>query len=143
ARSPDPVSILFAHPPDLPEPQPQGQSAIRARLQRAIPERVIDRNRAHFDTAVAGIAHELRGGVEAHGLAVQERAGEDRLMMTLQPGRYVDQPGEAGGMAFGEAIGAETLDLGKTARGEAGIIAALQHAADETVAKGTDGAHPL
>jgi hypothetical protein len=46
-------------------------------------------------------------------------------------------------MAFREAVAAEALDLGKAARGEIRVIAALQHAADEAVAESADGAHPL
>jgi hypothetical protein len=92
---------------------------------------------------LARIAHDLGGGIKPHRLAVQQRAGKGRRMVALQPGRGIDQQGKAGRMAFGKAVFAEPLDLGKTAFGKAGIIAACQHPADEPVAEGADGAHAL
>ena len=62
-------------------------------------------------------------------------------MMAFEPRRDIDQPGKAGGMAFGKAIAAEPLDLGKAAGGKIGLIAAFKHARDEPIAKATDGAH--
>ena len=141
ARRRDPARILGAQALDLAKAQPQGQPAIGAQFQRAIPQRVVDRNRAHLDPVVAGIAHQLGGGVKAHRLAVQKRAGEDRRVVALQPGRDIDQPGKAGRVAFGETIAAKAFDLGKTAGGEIGVIAARQHARHKAVAERADGAH--
>ena len=104
---------------------------------------MIDRDGPHLDPVFARIAHQLGGGVEPHRLGVKQRAGEDRLMMALQPGRDIDQPGKAGRMAFGKAVAAEAFDLCKTARREIGVITAHQHARDEAVAERSDGAHAL
>jgi hypothetical protein len=60
---------------------------------------------------LARIAHDLRRGVEAHRLGVQQRAGEDAGVVPLDPGRGIDQQREAGRVAFGEAVAAEPLDL--------------------------------
>ena len=81
------------------------------------------------------IAHDLRRGVEAHRLGIQQRAGEDAGVMALDPGGGIDQQRKAGGMAFGKAVAAEALDLGKAAAGEILVIAVGQHAADEAVAE--------
>src|SRR3546814_21174135 len=46
-------------------------------------------------------------------------------------------------MALRKPIGAEALDLLEATRGGVGIVAARDHAADELVAEGVDGAEPL
>jgi hypothetical protein len=51
---------------------------------------------------LAGIADDLRRGVEAHRLAVQQRGGKDRRVMALQPSRGIGQMGKGGGMALGK-----------------------------------------
>ena len=80
-----------------------------------------------------GVAHDLRGGVEAHRLAVQQRGREYRGMVALHPGRGVGQVREAGGMALRKAVRAEALDLLEHALGEVGVVAAADHAADQLV----------
>ena len=55
------------------------------RLHRAVPARGIDANRANLDAVIAGIAHYLRGRVEAHRLRVQESRTEDIRMMAFEP----------------------------------------------------------
>ena len=54
-------------------------------------------------TYVRSIAHDLGRRIEAHGLRVEQRAGEDRRMVALEPGRDVDQMGKARGMALGRS----------------------------------------
>ena len=91
---------------------------------------------------VAGVAHELRRRVEAHGLAVEDGAGEDVRVEAFEPGRDIDQQREARRVALGEAVFAEALDLLEAALGEVLLVVALDHAGDELVAEGADGAHP-
>ena len=74
---------------------------------------------------LARIADDLGGGVEAHRLRVQQRAGERRRIAPLQPARHVDQMREARRVAFREAIFAEALDLVEAALSELRIVAAL------------------
>ena len=62
-------------------------------------------------------------------------------MVAFQPGRDIDQPREAGGVAFGKTVAAEAFDLRKAPRREIGVIAARQHAVDEPIPKPADCAH--
>ena len=87
---------------------------------------------------LAGVAHDLGGGVETHRLRVQKRAGEDRRMVALDPGRGVDQQREARRVALGEAVGAEALDLVEAAFGEIRRIAVGFHAVQEPRAEFAD-----
>src|SRR5215469_295187 len=49
-----------------------------SQLQRAVPIAVVDVRRADLDAVLDGVAHDLGRGVEAHGLAVEKGASEDR-----------------------------------------------------------------
>ena len=60
---------------DHPEPEPKGG---RVALQRAVPVTDTDIDRPHLDPVAPGVLHELGGGIEAHGLAVENGAGVDR-----------------------------------------------------------------
>ena len=139
----DPRRVLLAQPLDLAQPEPQREAAVGAAFERVVPLGMVHRDRPHLDAMFTRVAHQLGGGVEPHGLRVEQRTGEDRLMVLLQPGRDIDQPREAGGVAFGKAIAAEALDLGKAALGEGPVVAPGQHPRHEPVAKGADGAHAL
>ena len=79
----------------------------------------------------AGVLHELRGGVEAQGLAIQKGGREGRGGVTLEPGGDIDQEREARGMTLGEAILAKALDLFIDLAGEALRVAARAHALDK------------
>src|SRR3546814_18625472 len=87
-------------------------------------------DRAHLDPMPLRIAHELRGGVQAHRLRIEDAAREDRGMMAFQPRRHIDELGEGLGMAFGNAVTAETPDMFETSRHGVGPIAAAPHPAD-------------
>jgi hypothetical protein len=78
----------------------------------------------------ARVLHDLGGGVEAHRLAVQERAGEGRRLVALEPGGDVHQQREARGVRFGKAVFAEALDLHEDLPGEVLLVAAFAHAFD-------------
>ena len=86
-----------------------------------------DIDTTHFQAVAPGVLSQLRRAVEAHRLTVQEAAVERRGLMTLQPGRHVDEQREAGGMGFGEAVFAEALDLREHAFREVAIVTAGEH----------------
>ncbi len=145
ARGRDPFGIILAETLDLAQAEAQriaaaGPVRLAAGLQRAVPVRAVDVGRAHLDAVLAGVAHDLRRGVEAHRLAVQERAGEDRRVVALQPGRDIDQEREARRVALREAVLAEALDLAEAALGEVARVAARHHAVDHLLAEGVDRA---
>ena len=83
------------------------RSSTSPLLQRAIPAAVIHIHRPHLDAVLAGVAHQLGRGVEAHRLAVDQRGGERGRVVVLEPGRDVHQQREAGGVRFGKAVLAE------------------------------------
>ena len=111
------------------------------RLQRAVPVAGVDVGVAHLDAVLAGVAHELGRLVEAHRLAVEQRGAEDLRVVPLDPGRDVDEQREARRVALGEAVLAEALDLAEAALGELARVAVADHAVDELLAEGVDGAH--
>ena len=82
---------------------------------------MIDVDRAHLDAVLARVADDLGRGVEAHRLAVQQRAGEDLGVEAFDPGRDIDEQRKARGMAFGKAVVAEPLDLAEAALGEIAV----------------------
>jgi len=51
---------------------------------------------------LARIAHELRGLVEAHRLAVENGGAEDIRIVALDPGRRIDKQRKAGGVTLGK-----------------------------------------
>ena len=73
---------------------------------------------------LARVADELGRRVEAHRLGVEQGRAEDVRMMAFHPGRGIGDLGEAGGVAFGEAVAAEALDLLEGALGEIPVVAA-------------------
>jgi hypothetical protein len=56
-------------------------------LQHRIPLRVTHIHRQHLHPMLARIAHDLRRRIETHGLRIQQRAGEHRRMVALEPRR--------------------------------------------------------
>ncbi len=112
-------------------------------LQRAVPAGEVHVDRTDLDAVVLGVAHDLRRRVEAHRLAVEERGGEHVRVVAFDPGRGVDQEGEARRVALGKAVLAEALDLAEAALGELAPVAVRHHAVDQLVAKVGDGADPL
>ncbi len=61
-------------------------------------------------------------------------------MAAFQPGGDIDEQSEAGGVALGEAIGAEAFDLFEAGFGKISFVAARGHAADHFCAEFMDGA---
>ncbi len=107
-------------------------------LQRAVPLRMIDVDGAYLHAVVAGVAHELRGLVEAHGLGVQDRGAEHVRIVGLEPAGGVDEKREGRGMAFRKTVFAESLDLVEAVFREHPVVAALNHAADHLLLEGVN-----
>ena len=107
--------------------EPDGGSFL-ALLQGRLPVARAGIHRPDLDAVLPGIPHQLRRGVEAHWLAVEQRTAEGRRLVALEPGGNVDQQGEAGGVRLREAVFPETQDLLEHLAGEALVVAALAHA---------------
>ena len=132
---------LLAQAVDLAHAETQREDVASADgLQCAVPVAVIDVGLARLDTMVACTAHDLRRRVKAHGLRIEQSAGEYRRVMAFEPGRDIDEMSEASGVAFGKAIFAEAFDLVEAALREIGRITARRHAADHLLLQQTDGA---
>ena len=110
---------VLAEAVDLAEAEPQRERAVRRAPPACCPSALaLTSSVAHLDAVLPRIAHDLRRGIEAHRLAVEQRRSEDRGVVALQPGRDIDEQREGGGVAFGKAIFAEALDLLEAALGE-------------------------
>ena len=83
---------------------------------------------AHGDPVVACVSQDLGGRVEAHRLAVEERGGEGRGMVPLQPRACVDEVREACGVRLREPVSGESLDLLEDLPREVLRVAARDHA---------------
>ena len=92
-------------------------------LQRAVPIGMIDVDIADLDAMVPRVAHKLRRCVKSHRLGIQDRGAEDVGIEGLEPAGGIDQQREGGGVAFGKAVFAKTLDLLEAALGEFPSIA--------------------
>src|SRR3546814_6733224 len=92
---------------------------------------------------LACIAHDLRRGIEAHRLRIEQRRAEDVGVMALHPRRGIGDQCETRGVALGKAVGAETLDLLEGLFGEVAFITARDHAIDQLVAKMRNPARQL
>ncbi|MDR9160943.1 hypothetical protein FEP45_06023 [Burkholderia multivorans] len=79
------------------------------------------------------ILHELRGRIEAHRLAVQQRGNEDRRFVAFEPAARVREFREARRVALGKAVFAEALDLLEDLLGELARVSALEHPVDDLV----------
>ncbi len=109
--------------PHLPVPEMNAGSGSILRVKTTfhklmIPHRKVDVDVVDRHAMVAGVAHQLGRGVEAHRLGIEQRAGEDVRVAALHPGRGIDQEREGGGVALRKAVGAETLDLLEAIFGE-------------------------
>ena len=75
----------FAKPVDLPQPEPQGEAGIGARLKAVVPPTRIHIDLAHLYPMLLRIADELRGSIKAHGLRIEQPAGEHRGLIIFDP----------------------------------------------------------
>ena len=121
----DGLGQVVAHPSDRSDAQAHRRAALAPQLRRGagvVPGagdvdavqlqggqgvRGVDVGAAHHDPVAAGVAHQGVGRVEAHGLGVEEPDAEGRRVVALEPGRGVDQVGEADRVALGEAVAGE------------------------------------
>ena len=124
---------LRHHPCPSSKEERNSSLAPFACLQRIIPPAGIHIDRQHRHPMLPGIADDLGRGVKAHRLRIEQRTGEGRRVMALQPRRDIDQQGKAGGVAFRKAIFAKALDLAEAASGKVRIIAARHHPPDHQV----------
>ena len=129
------LDVLLGQAPHLSQAQPHGpQPSAWNRLQGAVPVAGQDVGGAHLHPVLPGVPHQLGGRVEAHGLGVDQGGAEGVGPAPFHPGRGVDQQGEADGVALGEAVGAEPLDLAEAALGEVRVVAPPGHALQEAAA---------
>src|SRR5262249_47168834 len=119
ARGRESIRVLLGKALDLPQAEPQRRPrGVLSGLERCVPVARVDVDAAQLDALLAGVAHDLRRRVEAHGLAVEERRRKDRGIMALEPSRDIDQEREARGVRFRETVLAEALDLLEAALGK-------------------------
>ena len=104
-------------------------------LQRAVPLAAQHVHRQHGDMVFTCITHQLRRGVKAHGLAVEQRGQKRIRVVAFEPGADVDQQRKTGGMAFRKAVFTKALDLLEQAFGKIKLVALGHHAAHQAVMK--------
>ncbi len=121
---------FLAEAVDLAEAQADRERAIVPPLEQIVMVAGVDIRAAHLHSMLARVADQLGGRIKAHRLRIEQRAGEHRRMMAFEPGRNIDQLGEALGMAFGKPIASEALDLVVAALRESAIVAAPHHPLD-------------
>ena len=92
---------------------------------------------------LACITHQLRRGVEAHRLAVEQRGQKGVGVVALQPRADIDQQRKAGRVALWEAVFAEALDLLEDALGVIRLVTLGHHAADQPFMERTEAALAL
>ena len=136
----DRLCPIRAKPGDLTQAEPQGRLSIGPNKHLIIPPASIHIDGVNLHAMVAGIPHDLRGRVKAHGLGIEQRGGKDGGFMMLDPGRHPDQPGKGNRMAFRKAVRPKAFNLFEAASGKRLLIAARDHARDQLVAKGIDRA---
>lgn len=116
---------------------------VSSGLQRAVPAGGVHADRANLNAMDLGVANDLRWGVEAHGLGVQQRRAEDVGVPALHPGRGVGDQRKRGCVAFRKSVTAEAFELLEGLFGEFLFIAVGDHAGDELVAKSRHAAGKL
>ena len=101
------------------QPEAHGMTlACSDRLQRAIPARGIDIDRAHRDPVKARIAHELRRRIKPHRLRIQDRGKKHVRMPAFHPARRIGEQRERGRVAFRKPVRAEAFELRESLLGE-------------------------
>ena len=121
--------------------QPHRMMGAGRLFKRVVPRAFIDIGRAHLNPVRLRIPHELRGGIKAHGLRIEDRRTENIRVMTFEPCADVNKEGEARRMAHGEAIFAKAFHLLEATLGEILRIAACPHAGDEFLPECVNRAH--
>src|SRR5690606_18419253 len=93
-------------------------------FQRTVPDGMVNVDITYLDAMLLRIAHELGRRIKSHGLGIEDRRAKDIGIEGLEPRGGIDQKGEGGGMAFGEAVVAEAFDLFEATLGELARISA-------------------
>jgi len=70
---------------DLAESETHGAILSAPLLQRVLRKTVGHVDLANLDTVLAGVADDLRGGVKAHRLGIEQPAAESGWVIMLQP----------------------------------------------------------
>src|SRR3984893_11140485 len=120
---------------DHPQAQSQCRAAIVPPLAAAIPIADANVHRPSLDAMRPCIAHQLRGCVETHRLAVDERRAECRRFVVLQPGGDVDEQCEARAVRLRKSVFSKPQYLIEYLLRETLRIAAFQHAVDQLLLK--------
>ncbi len=128
----DALCARCPHALDHAQAEPQRLRAAED-FQCAVPVAVAHISRQHLDAVALCILDQLCGLVKAHRLRVEQSAGKGSRVMALQPGGDVHQQRKTGCVGLREAVFAETADLLKYLLGESFAVAALQHAADQSL----------
>ena len=105
--------------------------ALTGRLERARISARLHIDGARLNAMALRVLQQLRRLVKAHGLAVEQRRKKGRRLVALEPGRHIGEQGEAGRMRFGKTVIAKAQYLLINGLGEFGLVATLEHAADE------------
>ena len=149
----------FGQTVDLSQAKPQGEAIVEAALllwggrlhpfQSTIPLRMVHIRRQHPHPVFRRIAHDLRRGVKAHRLRVEQRTAKGGREMAFEPARHIDEVRKACRVAFGKAIFTKAANLVETALRELAVVAAVDHAFDHHVlqfvhhAAAAEGRHGL
>ncbi len=88
-----------------------GHGLVRYVLQCAIPVAATHICSAHFHPVAARVLHQLRRGVKAHGLRIDECGQEAGGFMALEPCADVRQQGKTVGMALRKTVITKAQDL--------------------------------
>ena len=91
----------------------------------------------------ARVAHQLRRRIEPHGLTVEQRAGEDRGLVALEPGGVVHQQCKAHGVRLWKAVFTKSQHLLVDALRELLRVPLGAHALKQPLAKRIQSAAPL
>src|SRR5579872_4009189 len=103
--------ILFFYSRDMPKTQAHRKVAALFILQRIIPLRMVDVYGPEDNPVFPGIDDQLGRLIKAHRQAVEDSAGKYVGVVAFDPGRDINQEGEAHRVAFREAIASESFDL--------------------------------
>ena len=136
ARVDDPLRAGFRQSGDHAKAESAARRSRRPRLrrlQRAVPVAHRHVDGPHVDAVPARVLHELRRRVEAHRQRVEQRAGERRGLVALEPRGDVDDERERGRMRLRKAVFAEAQDLLVDLPRERLGVAARRHAVDQAL----------
>jgi hypothetical protein len=112
------------------------------RFQRSLPTRGCNAHRPHADTVFDGIRDNLRRGVEAHWLAVEQRRTDVR-MPALEPGAGVGDQRKRRSMTFRKAMRFERFEWPEGLFDEFPLVPVGHHAVDQLGLERRDAAREL